>query len=219
MNTEIKLNPFDKAFVATQLAIKNPQFDCNVDYQPKDKTFKVKYEYASLNEVLRVIREAANPNGIYVTQSPQILNDKLVLVTRIAHESGEFRESIFPLSVDLSKDWKDKGSAITYARRYVLCSLFGIFGADDDDGIESDDRFSTKEDEKNLLSFMKIKENKAKEIKALLKKAGEIDQKIVGEFWMTAKCSCFEEIKESDYDTIIRSLTGRIHIEGNKGVK
>ncbi len=189
------INKFDAAFVKTQLQIKNPQFDCNVDFQPKDKPFRVKYSYASLNEVLKVIREAANPNGIYITQSPQILNNQLVLVTRIAHESGEFRESIFPLSIDLSKEWKDKGSAITYARRYVLCSLFGIFGADDDDGIESDDRFASAIDQR-------------KEVENLIKEMN-IAQQI--EFWRLAGVKSLDKIADDKLGLAIRIATGLVN--------
>ena len=55
----------------------------------------------------------------------------LKLETTIMHESGEYMSSVMPMPV-AKKDAQGYGSAMTYARRYSIASMFGIAQADDD---------------------------------------------------------------------------------------
>lgn len=129
MTEQVVINKYDEAFVNAQSVIENPELDSCVKYG------NTEYWYASLGAVLKVVKKAANQFGLYVTQYTLLQNDRVVLVTRIAHISGEFRESTFPLEFNSSAKNQEKGSAITYARRYSLCSIFGITGEDDDDAM------------------------------------------------------------------------------------
>jgi hypothetical protein len=59
------------------------------------------------------------------------------LVTRLAHSSGQFIESTYPLPI------VDRphimGSAITYARRYSWAAICGIAAEEDEDGNQAND--------------------------------------------------------------------------------
>jgi len=189
MTEQAQVNKFDEAFVKTQSVIENPEFDRVVKYG------NTSFPYASLEAVLKVVKKAANPNGIHVTQWPQLLNEKIVLITRITHLSGESRESILPLDLNPSAKWQEKGSAITYARRYVLCSIFGIFGEEDDDAIST------------LNSPKRI------EIEGLIEEMTK-DQK--AKFWNLAKCKKLDEIPVDRLDLAIRVATA---ILNNQEVK
>jgi hypothetical protein len=88
-----------------------------------------KSKYANLDTITDAIKEGLENNGLIILQPVQ----GNVLHTQIYHaESGEMLESLYNLP-DLS-DPQKLGSAITYARRYALCSFLGLVADEDDDG-------------------------------------------------------------------------------------
>lgn len=95
--------------------------------------------YANLESFLETIRPALELNGLIVIQTPLPCTEKnqmlvLQLETMIIHESGEFMTAIMEMPMTFSRGAPAHavGSAITYARRYHLASLFGIAQSDDD---------------------------------------------------------------------------------------
>lgn len=100
--------------------------------------------YADLASVWETIREPLSSNGLSVVQSASnpnwtekdstvIVQDPraVAVVTRLMHESGEWIEgtlSILPTKIDP----QGVGSAITYARRYALAAMIGVYQIDDD---------------------------------------------------------------------------------------
>lgn len=107
------------------------KFQQEVGKVKKDATnpfFKSKY--ATLSNVLEVIKGPLEKSNLVVVQSP---TDCTTLVTKIIHvESGELIESAYPLN-PVKNDPQGIGSAITYARRYALVSMLCL-DVDDDDG-------------------------------------------------------------------------------------
>lgn len=92
-------------------------------------------KYAGLPQVIDAIKGPLNDNGITFIQTPSIpaIDDvRLVLVTRLLHESGEWIEdtAICPMP---KQDPQGLGSAMTYLRRYSLAAICGLY-QDDDDG-------------------------------------------------------------------------------------
>lgn len=99
----------------------------------KNPHFKSKY--AGLPQVIDAIKGPLNDNGITFIQTPTIpeVDDvRLLLVTRLLHESGEWIEdtAICPMP---KQDPQGLGSAMTYLRRYSLAAICGLY-QDDDDG-------------------------------------------------------------------------------------
>jgi len=96
-------------------------------------TGKYAYTYASLADVSEAVLPLLGRNGLAFVCMPT-LNDAghLVLDYRLMHESGEELEGQWPLPSAAQP--QQVGSAITYARRYVLCALVGVAPDDDDDG-------------------------------------------------------------------------------------
>lgn len=88
-----------------------------------------KSKYASLSNILENIQMPMAEAGLAFSQLP----DGECLTTILIHtETGEYLQScynIHPAKVDP----QGIGSAITYARRYALCSILGINVEDDDD--------------------------------------------------------------------------------------
>lgn len=97
---------------------------------PKDKTNPhYKSKYASLDGVLAAVEPALHQNGLVIVQTVEESH----LVTRLYHTSGQSLESKLPIPVGIS-DPQKLGSAITYYRRYAVCSLLSVTADEDDDG-------------------------------------------------------------------------------------
>ncbi|MDR2927156.1 MAG: ERF family protein [Cytophagaceae bacterium] len=113
--------------IATSLAA----FQGEVGKVKKDSTnpfFKSKY--ASLANILDVIRGPLAKNGLSFTQFPHGENE---LTTVLMHTSGEFIQGTYKM-IPVSAKPQDLGSAITYQRRYALGAILGLNIDDDDDG-------------------------------------------------------------------------------------
>jgi hypothetical protein len=90
--------------------------------------------YATLGNVLDVLRPLFAEQGITVVQAPDVEGPHQVLRTTVTHvESGDSVAFATPLVLD-KETMQGVGSAITYARRYALVSIFLMDADDDDDG-------------------------------------------------------------------------------------
>lgn len=93
------------------------------------------YKYADLASIWDAIRTNLSDNGLAVIQSPTVQQTDPALTTVLMHESGEWVEDTMPLKITQDSP-QGQGSAITYARRYALCSMLGIVADDDTDAQE-----------------------------------------------------------------------------------
>ena len=90
-----------------------------------------KSKYADLSECFKACSDILNDHGIHITQP--ICGDKVVTI--LTHISGTVLEDggVPLLGYQSAKNpMQALGSAITYARRYGLCSMVGIAPEDDD---------------------------------------------------------------------------------------
>jgi hypothetical protein len=92
-----------------------------------------KSKYADLPCVIDAVKSAMNDSGIMFMQaaSPSE-HGYLAMTTRLMHESGEWIEDTATLPLPKA-DPQGYGSASTYARRYGLAAICGLY-QDDDDG-------------------------------------------------------------------------------------
>ena len=125
MTTSDTLTKFAPAFLAAQRAI---------TFAAKDATNPhFRNKYADLPAVIEAVKPALNKAGIVFTQTPSPSDQgALSLTTRLLHESGEWIQDTATVPLPKS-DPQGYGSAMTYARRYALASICGLF-QDDDDG-------------------------------------------------------------------------------------
>lgn len=90
-----------------------------------------KNHYASLSNIQMTIKKALQECELGYFQSPR---GETGLLTRIFHVSGQYIEDIYHMGHDKMKP-QDRGSYITYQRRYALASMLGLIiddGSDDD---------------------------------------------------------------------------------------
>lgn len=117
-----------------------------------------KSKYADLDEIWAVAKKPLTDNGLSVMQFPTDgENDKITIICRLCHSSGEWAESSLSLK-PTKQDPQAIGSAITYGRRYLLAAIVGVVTDDDDGNAASDPngKASTKPSDQ--------KENPAKSI-------------------------------------------------------
>jgi len=89
-------------------------------------------KYADLVQVNEQVLARLNSLGVIYTCAPGLVEDKFVLEYELRHvTSGETKSGRYPLK--LADNPQQMGSAITYARRYVLLALTGVAAEDEDD--------------------------------------------------------------------------------------
>lgn len=94
-----------------------------------------KSSYADLGSVWDAARPVLSKYGLCVMQTTEFSAEKnqLMMVTTLAHTSGQWMTSELPLN-PAKNDSQGVGAAITYLRRYSLSAIVGVVCDDDDDG-------------------------------------------------------------------------------------
>lgn len=90
-----------------------------------------KSKYADLESVWQACRKPLTDNNLSVTQTSRYTEHGLMLVTTLLHSSGEWIAGEMPVLVKDNSP-QAQGSGLTYARRYALAALVGIYQTDDD---------------------------------------------------------------------------------------
>lgn len=138
----------DYHIVGTKLKPADLEFQCSPDISAlsealckaqgamqgavKDSTnpfFKSKY--ADLSAVWDDIRKPFADNGIAVVQMPTGGAGSVNLITQLSHTSGQWMRSKLTM-IPMKQDPQGIGSCITYARRYALAAMAGVYQIDDD---------------------------------------------------------------------------------------
>lgn len=121
------------ALVQTKLPEIDKSKTATVAGKTKDgKPFSYDYAYADLAAVTKEILPLLGDNGLSWMTKPTIKEDgRFVLAYKLMHTSGDCEEGEYPLPQ--SGTPQEIGSAITYARRYTLCSVTGVAPEQDDD--------------------------------------------------------------------------------------
>ena len=129
MNTSSSIIKLSQAMLKVQQQLQPAIMDARNTFVGND--------YATLNSVMDICKEALISHGIWLTQLPtpvpvELGTGHIALETKLIHaESGEWISSttVIPLP---KNEPQGMGSAITYARRYSLCAMLGIITEDDD---------------------------------------------------------------------------------------
>jgi hypothetical protein len=132
----------DKSESVKNLATALCKFQADVETIKKTETnpfFKSKY--ASLADILNVIRQPLADNGLSFVQ---FTKGKYCLETMLMHSSGEWLSESYEMEPS-KKDPQGAGSVITYQRRYALGAILGLNIDEDKDGNEVPDEITTKE--------------------------------------------------------------------------
>jgi ERF superfamily len=94
-----------------------------------------KSSYADLGSVWDAARPVLSKYGLCIMQTTELAPDRnqVIMVTTLAHTSGQWMKSYLPLNPS-KNDSQGMGAAITYLRRYSLSAIVGVVCDEDDDG-------------------------------------------------------------------------------------
>jgi hypothetical protein len=110
-------------------------FQADMPTVHKGKTANVgtySYKYADLADIVQTATPVLHAHGLSFSAAPRRTEQGTYeLVGMLRHVSGESDEGSLPLN---GRSAQEIGSAITYARRYLLGCLTGIVTDDDEDG-------------------------------------------------------------------------------------
>lgn len=121
-------NPAFAAAAAALGELQNPGFSRTV------KTDKYRFDYAELSVILNGVRPILAKHGLFLVQPTSNPAPGVITVTtRLIYKDGTVVAE-GTLSRKDEAAIQQTGSAITYLRRYSLCSLLGIAADEDDDG-------------------------------------------------------------------------------------
>lgn len=96
-----------------------------------------KSKYATLDMVYESCRKPLLDNNLNLSHTVEFKEGKYWLVTHLYHANGECMTTHLPMFIDKVTS-QGFGSALTYARRYAICSLLALPCNEDDDGNAAD---------------------------------------------------------------------------------
>lgn len=194
MNTSESINEIAAALAKAQAKIRNPA---------KNKVnphFKSKY--ADLADGLDVIRPALSEQGIAFIQRTEVVDDGVILRTRLIHSSGQWIESTYPVSK--MTQHQQMGAALTYAKRQSLFALVGVCGDDDLDGEDIKDVPTGvgRPVAGKVRSIAPISAEQAEALKSMIVETGADLPKFLAYFGLDH----IEDMRASDFERAVTSL-------------
>jgi hypothetical protein len=123
------------ALARAQAKLTNPEkTQTAIIHSPFPREDSRTFRYASLANGLDIVRKTLSQQEIATIQTTRMdqATGKIHLTTTLAHSSGEWLSSDWPVIASTDTDAPHRmGMALTYARRYSLFALVGIAGEDD----------------------------------------------------------------------------------------
>ena len=119
-----------ESIAALAAALSKAQADITGALKDSSNPF-FKSKYADLASCWDACRKQLAANGLCVIQTTGMTDAGLVLITTLAHASGEWIVGHLPVAAKDSSP-QAQGSGITYARRYALAAIVGLAQIDDD---------------------------------------------------------------------------------------
>jgi len=89
-------------------------------------------KYVKLDDLIDHCREVLAAHELAIVQTVDEIDGRPSMTTLVMHKSGQYIGSTMPLVLSKS-DMQGMGSAITYARRYMISALLNVQGDEDDD--------------------------------------------------------------------------------------
>ena len=156
-----------------------------------------KNRYADLAAILDAVRVPFSKNKIAVSQTTEIREGGMALVTTLMHSSGQWISADYPLPRDAPP--QQLGSALTYARRYSLSSIAGI-SADDDDDAETAEKSTAKSGDGAKITAQQVETLQS----AIVEVGADINK-----FLAYLKVECLPDIPAAHYAAAMSALEAK----------
>lgn len=95
----------------------------------------VRYQYAPLDAIISVIREALASSGLSYTWSVENKPGVISVTATLTHQLGHSESSSFEVPIDKEGFMtapQKYASALTFAKRYALCNVLGVMTGEED---------------------------------------------------------------------------------------
>lgn len=139
--TSDSISDIATALAAAQAEYPEIQKERSATVKGRTKTgneYSYDYKYADIADVLAGVRPVLAKHEIAMIQPVVMRAGAMYVLTRLIHKSGEWIECEYPVT---RLEGRDQGhqtiaGALTYARRYSLCTLVGVAAEEDIDAGE-----------------------------------------------------------------------------------
>jgi len=96
-----------------------------------DKADNGRFTYSAYEDIRQLTKGIIGENGLSIEQYHFQEGERLYLMSKVQHSGGYEEEYVSPITIDtanIGKLSKEQlvGKAITYCKRYVYCTIFGI---------------------------------------------------------------------------------------------
>ena len=191
MKTSEEIKDIATALAKAQGEITNPTFNKTNPH--------FKSAYADLASVLNAVRPVLSKHGISIMQMTNLEEAGLVLYTRLTHTSGQWIESVYPVSS--SAKHQEIAASLTYAKRLSLSAIAGVAGEEDDDGNAANtapvSTKATKKETSNLSA-----EDSSKMRDAMLVTLDDCQNKVDLQTWASNNAKTKNMLLKSDQETV-----------------
>ena len=183
-----------------------------------------KTRYADFTSCMDACRQPLSDNGIAVMQYCETIEGKLNLVTMLAHVSGQWVKSEFPL-IASKMDSQGIGSAMTYAKRYNLCGMVGIVADEDvdDDGEASVGRGKQTETSKPKESNAPTQKINTSQIGMIKNLKGKLDEECIKKInkWLlsTYKTENIEDLPQESFAKVFSAFENALKFMAQQQVE
>jgi hypothetical protein len=160
------------------------------------------YGYASLPFSLSKIKPVLSKHNLFAVHNAMHFEDKIVIITRIYHISGEWIESHIPMVAKFPgrNINQEMGSLLSFGRRYGLNAILNTSSEEDTDAnnLSLDDTQPEKKNNKIKIDFDEVEQNLKKMTtkQAMVKYFSDLEQHFVSEKQRNAAIKIFEERKK-----------------------
>lgn len=159
-----------------------------------------KSKYADLASTWAACKDGLTKNGCAVIQTVDTVGEKIVLITTLAHSSGQWMRGYMPV-IMVKQDPQAMGSAIMYARRYSLAAIVGVCPVDDDAEAAMQDSRKPKE--------LPLGPEQVFEIEKMLRGRDTLKKDLLE--WAGVKT--LSEIPATKYNGAVKAIQNRIEKE------
>ena len=169
-----------------------------------------KSNYADLASVWNACREPLSKNGLAVTQTMDFLEEKQVLVTTLAHTSGQWVKSFLGLPIQRPGP-QELGSCLSYCRRYALAAVVGVY-QDDDDGEKAQKDYRKKDEPAKAPVKEPLTQKQKDYMDGLLDQIGDASYQHTIENWCTNTLGLKSpyDMTQDQYNTTIKRMEKKL---------
>lgn len=169
-------------------------------------------KYADLSEVWDACREPLSKYNLAIVQTMNKDDQGILsLVTTLAHSSGQWMKSIYPLVCKDPNNPQAWGSSITYARRYTLSSIVGIAPDEDDDGNKASQQKVERQTQPKPNELEdKINKEQSMELNKLLEQCDKTFSEKVWDHIRSQGINSFEEMNQEMFRKMRDASIGHI---------